>query len=54
MEDMQLIGLFWARDEAAIRETDRKHGPYCFKISVNIVTSPEDAEECVSDTWLRA
>lgn len=54
MEDMQLIGLFWARDEAAIRETDRKYGRYCFKISVNIVTSPEDAEECVSDTWLRA
>ena len=54
MEDMQLIGLFWARDEAAVRETDRKYGPCCFKISVNIVTSPEDAEECVSDTWLRA
>lgn len=54
MEDMQLVTLFWARDESAIRETDRKYGPYCFQISINILTSREDAEECVSDTWLRA
>lgn len=54
MEDNQLIALYWARDESAIQETDRKYGAYCFKISMNILTSREDAEECVSDTWLRA
>lgn len=54
MEDRQIIELYWQRDEAAIGETDAKYGVYCFSVAQNILTNREDAEECVSDTWLRA
>ena len=54
MEDSQIIELYWNRDESALTETDRKYGNYCWKIAHNILLSPEDAEECVSDTWMHA
>ena len=54
MEDSRIIDLFWQRNEAALEETDRKYRGYCFAIAHNILASPEDSEECVSDTWLRA
>lgn len=54
MDDSKLLALFWNRDENAICEVDVKYGSYCRKIAMNILTSPEDAEECVSDTWLKA
>lgn len=51
MDDQQIIALYHSRSEAAIRETDRKYGPFCRRIAMNILGIPEDAEECVSDTW---
>ena len=54
MEDSAIIDLYWQRDEAAISETDRKYGPFCRSISMNLLGDREDAEECVSDTWLAA
>ena len=54
MEDVQIIALYWQRDEAAIRETDGKYGPLCRRIAMNILRSLPDSEECVSDTYLRA
>lgn len=54
MEDYNIIELYWQRDEAAIAETRTKYGRYLNTISMNIVKNPEDAEECVSDTYLRA
>lgn len=54
MEDQSIVDLYWARQEQAITETDRKYGVYCRSIAVNILKSQEDAEECVNDTWLRA
>ena len=54
MEDKQIISLYHARDERAIKETDVKYGRYCHRIAKNLLTLHEDAEECVSDTWLRA
>ena len=54
MEDLQIVALFWRRDEAAIRETDRKYGRFCHKIAMNILTNRQDSEECVSDTYQRA
>lgn len=54
MEDMQIINLYFARDEQAIQETDSKYGGYCYSIACNILTSREDAEESVSDTYLSA
>lgn len=51
MNDAQIVELFLERDEAAIRELDHKFNSYCFKIAWNILSSREDAEECVNDTW---
>lgn len=54
MDDFGIITLFWAREERALEETNRKYGSYCWTIAHNILRSREDAEECVNDTWLRA
>ena len=54
MEDGEIVALYWARDSRAIRESEEKYGAYCASIARSILGSPEDAEECVSDTWLRA
>lgn len=53
MEDFQIIELFWNRNEAAISEISAKYGAYCHKITLNVLSNNEDAEECVNDTWLR-
>ena len=54
MEDHDIIALYFARDERAVRETADKYGSYCASIAMNILTSREDTEECLNDTWLRA
>lgn len=54
MEDRQIIDLYWRRSESAISETAVKYGNYLHAIAYNILTSREDAQECVSDTYLAA
>ena len=54
MDDTGIIDLYWARQERALDETERKYGGYCWTIAHNILRSREDTEECVNDTWLRA
>ena len=51
MEDAAIIELYWQRSEQAIEETRTKYGAYCYAIAVNLLRSPEDAEETVSDTY---
>lgn len=52
LEDIDIINLFWNRNEDAIRETDIKYGRLCKKIAGNILSFPEDADECVNDAYL--
>ncbi|MBE6611943.1 MAG: RNA polymerase sigma factor [Ruminococcaceae bacterium] len=54
MEDYQIVALFWQRDESALRAVSDKYSGYCRKIAHNILSDPQDAEECVNDTWLAA
>lgn len=54
MDDEKIIELYVARDERAISETDVKYGRYCGSLAKQILSDPLDAEEVVSDTWLRA
>ena len=54
MEDKEIVQLYLDRSERAIDETQKKFGKYCSRIASNILASKEDAEECVSDTWIRA
>ncbi len=54
MEDHEIVALYWARDEQAIKETDMKYGSAVLSVSQNLLGSREDAEECVNDTYLAA
>ena len=54
MEDTKIVDLFWQRDQSAIAQADRKYGKYCYAIAYGILSSREDSEECVSDTWHNA
>lgn len=54
MDDQGIVALFFERSEQAIAETDKKYGRYCYAIAYNILSSREDSEESVSDTYLTA
>lgn len=54
MEDSKILELYFARDEQAITATADKYGGYCASVAGNILDAPEDIEEVLSDTWLKA
>ena len=54
MEDNKILDLFFERCEEALNETRAKYGKRLFRHAMNILYNIEDAEECVSDTMLRA
>ena len=54
MTDEAIITLYFERNERAIEETRTKYGAYCYSIARRILALHEDAEECVSDTYLQA
>jgi len=54
MEDSRIIELYFARNEEAIKQTDDTYGRRLFVLADNIVRNDQDAEESVSDTYLRA
>lgn len=54
MEDKHIVALFLARDEQALTETRRVYHPYLTRIAHNVLHNPQDTEECVNDTYLRA
>ena len=53
MDDKQIVELYWNRIEAAIEETSRKYGQFCFYIANGILRNKEDSDECVNDTYLQ-
>lgn len=54
MDDIQIVELYFARNENAISETQQKYGKYCHYIAYHILQDNSDAEECVNDTYLQA
>ena len=54
MKDNEIIELYWNRNEAAIAATAECYGNYCYAIAHHILQSPEDAQECVNDTYWKA
>lgn len=54
MQDVEIIELYFARNEDAIVETKEKYGPYCIKIAYNILYDQIAAEDCLTDTCHRA
>ena len=54
MEDHQIVALYWAREQTAIKETEEKYGRYCHSIIGRILHSDQDGEECINDVYLGA
>ena len=54
MEDYRIVDMYWDRDEGAIAESDRKYGRMLNSLSFALLSSREDAEECVNDTYIDA
>lgn len=52
MEDKHIIALLWNRSESAIDALRVKFGKVLFKIGMNILNNPQDAEEAENDTYL--
>jgi RNA polymerase sigma factor (sigma-70 family) len=53
MEDYDIIEHLWLRLENAISEVKEKYHKLCIKISNSITMNIMDAEECVSDSYLK-
>ena len=53
LEDIKIIELFWARNEDAIAETDATYGRKLRSLANKILNNQEDAEESVSDTYMK-
>ena len=54
MDDSKIIELFFARNEDAIKHTDDTYGRRLYHLADNIVRNGQDAEESVSDTYMKA
>lgn len=54
MNDDQIIELYWSRNENAIAETESAYGRRLLGLAYRIVQNIQDAEESVSDTYLKA
>ena len=50
--EREIIALYQSRDESAIHMTAEALGGYCYTVAYNVLSSREDAEECVNDTYL--
>lgn len=53
MDDVAILALFDARDEAALVEFEKKYKPMCLKLARDITGSDETAQECLNDLYLR-
>ena len=53
MEDTQIIDGFFRRDPEAITAVQEKYEKRCLAAAGHILPDRRDAEECVSDVWLR-
>lgn len=51
MEDHEIVALFFERDEAALTEISRKYSLSLRSLCLRILGNPEDAEECLNDTY---
>lgn len=53
MEDAQILDLYFRRDQEAIAQTAAAYGNKLYSLSHRILMNREDAEESVSDTYLK-
>ena len=53
MNERNIIALFQARDESAIDACRKEYGSYLTALAERILGDKNEAEECVSDTYLQ-
>ena len=54
ISDEDIIELYFARDERAIKETDKKYNNYLISVAYAILHNNSDSEECLNDTYIGA
>ncbi|SFB94232.1 RNA polymerase sigma factor [Ruminococcus albus] len=54
MEDDQIIDMYINRDENAVAMTESKYEVYCRSVASRILSTREDTDEALNDTWLAA
>ena len=52
MDETQIIDLYFARDEQAIKETQAQYGKRMYAMAYRILNNHEDSEECVNDAYV--
>lgn len=52
LDDEKIVGLYFARDELALSETEEKYGHLLKSIVTKALGSGADADECMSDIYL--
>ena len=52
MEDHEILTLLWQRAEGAIGALAERFGASLYRIAMNLLNNPRDAEECVNDTYM--
>ena len=52
MEDQKIVTMLFRRVESVLDALARKYGPRLYRIAMNILGQPQDAEEAVNDTYL--
>ena len=52
MDDNKILDLLWARSENALSALMERFGALLHRICMNILGNPQDAQECVSDTYM--
>lgn len=53
MTDNEIIRLYFARNENAIKETKNSYGEFCRRVIFGIIRCNEDVDECENDTYLK-
>ncbi len=54
MDDFEIVSMFWKRDENAVLQAQEKYNAYCRSVAANILSTSEDVEEVLNDTFFGA
>ena len=54
MDDSEIVGLYFARDESAIAASRQKYGGYLIRTAENILGDRGESEECLDDALFGA
>ena len=54
MSELEILELFAARNEEAIKKCEESYGAYCRTVSYRILQDEGEVAECVNDTWFQA